>query len=205
MESKKWTKEQADAITMEGNLLVSAAAGAGKTAVMTERIARIIAEGTRVEELLVVTYTKPAAAEMKQRIEKRLSELCDAEENPEKKRLLTAAAASVSRANISTIHSFCTNVLRRSYHLVGLDPVFRVGDDAETALIMNEALDEATEEFYLAAEKNGDEASAFIKNVFDNNDGLRDIITSIYRFVIARPEPEEFIKKAVSYYGENFD
>ena len=111
-----WTKEQLEAINKEGNLIVSAAAGAGKTAVMTERIARIIAEGTKVDELLVVTFTKPAAAEMKQRIEKRLSELCEAEQDVEKKRLLIIAAGSIARANISTIHSFCSSVLKRNYH-----------------------------------------------------------------------------------------
>ena len=74
-----WTAEQERAITEKGNLLVSAAAGAGKTAVMTERIARLIAQGTSVRELLVVTFTNAAAAEMKQRIEQRLTELADME------------------------------------------------------------------------------------------------------------------------------
>lgn len=72
-----WTAEQLRAINEDGNLLVSAAAGAGKTAVMTERIARIIASGIDVSEILVVTFTNPAAAEMKQRIERRLSELAE--------------------------------------------------------------------------------------------------------------------------------
>ncbi len=200
-----WTKEQIEAINKEGNLLVSAAAGAGKTAVMTERIVRIIAEGTKVEELLVVTYTKPAAAEMKQRIEKRLSELCDEEKDSEKKKLLTVAAGSISRANISTIHSFCSAVLKRNYHRLGIDPAFRIGDDAETQLLRNEALEEAMEEFYIEAEKNRDPASEFIKYVLDGNDGLSALITSVYNFIIARPDPKRWLEKAVENYGEGFD
>ena len=70
--SRIWTEEQQRAITEQGDLLISAAAGAGKTSVLSERIARIISEGTGTDELLVVTYTKAAAAEMKQRIRARL-------------------------------------------------------------------------------------------------------------------------------------
>ncbi|MBO4878805.1 MAG: UvrD-helicase domain-containing protein, partial [Clostridia bacterium] len=199
-----WTKEQLEAINSEGNLLVSAAAGAGKTAVMTERIARIISEGTRVEELLVVTFTKPAAAEMKQRIETRLIDLSESEKDQSKKRFLTEAAAGVSGANISTIHSFCTNVLKRNYHIVGLDPAFRVGDDAETALLRKKAMDELMEEFYLSAEKEEDEVSDFLIRTFGENDGIESILLSIYSFIIARPQPIEWLKKAAAAYGKDF-
>ncbi len=200
-----WTKEQLEAINKEGNLIVSAAAGAGKTAVMTERIARIIAEGTKVDELLVVTFTKPAAAEMKQRIEKRLSELCEAEQDVEKKRLLIIAAGSIARANISTIHSFCSSVLKRNYHRLGIDPAFRIGDEAETELLRGEALTEAMEEFYLEAENTKDPSSEFIKFVLDNNEGLSSIVNSVYNFIIARPDPESWLKKAVENYLEGFE
>ena len=117
-----WTAEQLRAINEDGNLLVSAAAGAGKTAVITERIARIIASGTDVSEILVVTFTNPAAAEMKQRIERRLSELAESTDDTKLKMHLHDSAINISTANISTIHSFCGNVLRRNCHIVGLDP-----------------------------------------------------------------------------------
>lgn len=136
-----WTAEQLRAINEDGNLLVSAAAGAGKTAVMTERIARIIASGTDVSEILVVTFTNPAAAEMKQRIERRLSELAESTDDTKLKMHLHDSAINISTANISTIHSFCGNVLRRNCHIVGLDPAFRTADAAEAALLRLKALD----------------------------------------------------------------
>ena len=132
----RFTTEQNAAITIPGNLIVSAAAGAGKTRVMTERICREIEKGTKVDELLVVTFTKAAAAEMKERIEKRLIDLSEEKEDMHAKLRLIEAANGVSRANISTIHSFCQNVLKRNYNLVDLDPAFGVMDDADTGILM---------------------------------------------------------------------
>ena len=108
-EEMKVTPEQMKAITFKGNLIVSAAAGAGKTRVLTERICREIEKGTKVDELLVVTFTKAAAAEMKERIEDRLIRLSEEKEDAKEKLRLLDAANGVSRANISTIHSFCQN------------------------------------------------------------------------------------------------
>lgn len=200
-----WTAEQKNAIEKEGNLIVSAAAGAGKTAVMTERIVRIIREGTKVDELLVVTFTKPAAAEMKQRIEKRLGELAGEAETAEEKLLLSDAAADISRANISTIHSFCKNVLKRNYHKIGIDPSFRVADDAEAQLLVREAQDSAIEEFYENAEKNGDEASKFLIKALHKDGGLASTVLSIYRFIIARPEPLKWLENVVERYRNGFE
>ena len=161
-----WTAEQERAITEKGNLLVSAAAGAGKTAVMTERIARLIAQGTSVRELLVVTFTNAAAAEMKQRIEQRLTELADMERDETVRLRLYDAASDIGSASISTIHSFCGDVLRHNPHLVGLDPSFRTADEAEAALMRAEAMDSVIENAYARAEKQDEGFRRLSDNLF---------------------------------------
>ncbi len=207
----KWTIEQERAIFEKGNLLVSAAAGAGKTAVMTERIARLIAEGTPVNELLVVTFTNPAAAEMKQRIEKRLTELAEQQADGAVRLKLTDAAADVDHANISTIHSFCGNVLRRHYHVAGLDPAFRTADEAEAALLRAEALDEVLEDAYLRAEKhsqaNGRSGTTgfALADAVGKDEFLAKLIVDVCNFIIARPNPLEWLKEAIGAYGESVD
>ena len=201
----EWTCEQQRAISEKGNLLVSAAAGAGKTAVMTERIARLISEGVNVNEILAVTFTKSAASEMKQRISKRLSDLAESETNPEKKENLSIAANDVSHASISTFHSFCGNLLKRCCHEVDLDPAFRTLDEPETVILKYDALDETLEEAYLKQEK---EPSRSFKNlcaVIKNNDALSELILNIYTFIMARPEPFDWLNTAVSAYDKNFN
>ena len=118
----QWTKPQKQAIETPGNLIVSAAAGAGKTAVLTERLTRIVASGTPVDRLLVLTFTRAAAAEMKQRMEKKLRQAAAAEQDGERQAYLSREAGAVGRAYISTIDAFCARVLRRHGHLLDLPP-----------------------------------------------------------------------------------
>lgn len=199
-----WTAEQERAITEKGNLLVSAAAGAGKTAVMTERIARLIAQGTSVRELLVVTFTNAAAAEMKQRIEQRLTELADMERDETVRLRLYDAASDIGSASISTIHSFCGDVLRHNPHLVGLDPSFRTADEAEAALMRAEAMDSVIENAYARAEKQ-DEGFRRLSDRLGGDEMLSDSIGRLYRFIIARPDPMGWLDGAANAYGEGFD
>lgn len=206
-----WTREQQRAIDESGNLLVSAAAGAGKTAVLTERIVRIISEGARMDELLIVTFTRLAAAEMKERIEKKLLELAKETQDAELKKRLEVAAASIYRANISTIDVFCRSVLKRNYHKIGLDPAFRTADDAETEVLMDGVLAGVIENFYLEAEKNGDDASLFLMEALefkgDSAANLALLIKNIHRFISARPDPMGWLARCAEKYeiGEGFD
>lgn len=200
-----WTAEQERAINQKGNLLVSAAAGAGKTAVMTERIVRLIAEGANVNELLVVTFTKAAAAEMKQRIEARLSTLAESAEDEAVRRRLYDVAPDIGGADISTIHSFCRDVLRHNPHLAGLDPAFRVADEAEAAMLRAEALDAVIEAAHEEAETLGsDEIDRLIDTLGDDKT-LAEIIIKLYTFIVARPNPMAWLDTAVSAYDEAFD
>lgn len=202
-----WTEEQSKAINENGNLLVSAAAGAGKTAVLTERIVRIISEGASIDELLIVTFTRLAAAEMKERIEKKLADLAKKTDDAEKRRRLDAAASSVIRANISTIDVFCRNVLLRNYHKVGLDPAFRTADDAESEVLMDRVLEEVLENFYLDAERERDDASLFLIEALDSRENLALLIKNIHRFINARPDPILWLEKCAERYeiGDGFD
>ena len=188
-----WTAEQRRAIETPGSLIVSAAAGSGKTAVLTERIARHILEGARADDLLVVTFTRAAAAEMKKRIGDRLSALAAQQQGDEAARLY-GAAESIGRANISTIDGFCSHVLRRHFDIAGLDPAFRAGEEAENLALRQEALDELMERYY-AQKGFSDLVDAFGEEAEFSAQFLR-----LYEFIMAQPEPMEWLKEAIEKY-----
>ena len=139
----KWTNEQLEAIvTRKCNLLVAAAAGSGKTAVLVERIIRIVTDEENpvdVDRLLVVTFTKAAAAEMRERIAAAITK--ELESNPNSKNLQKQLTL-LSRANITTMHSFCLDVIKNNFHVIDLDPSFRISDETECILLKNEIIDE---------------------------------------------------------------
>ena len=188
-----WTAEQRRAIETPGSLIVSAAAGSGKTAVLTERIARHILEGASPDDLLVVTFTRAAAAEMKKRIGDRLSALAAQQQGDEAARLY-GAAESIGRANISTIDGFCSHVLRRHFDIAGLDPAFRAGEEAENLALRQEALDELMERYY-AQKGFSDLVDAFGEEAEFSAQFLR-----LYDFIMAQPEPMEWLKEAIDKY-----
>ncbi len=193
-----WTDEQLKAIQAEGSVIVSAAAGSGKTAVLTERIARLIAEGTDIDRFLVVTFTRAAAAEMKKRIGDKLREMAEAEgDNPR----LMAAAADIGRADISTIDGFCTRVLRRHFQGVGLDPAFAAASEPESQALMAEAMEELIEESL------GDEDFDRLMNAFDGERGFTDAAYRLYTFLVAQPDPLNWLKQAaeMSFADEDLD
>ena len=144
--SSQWTKAQNQVIQSRNeNLLVSAAAGSGKTAVLVERIIqRILDEDNPVDvdRLLVVTFTNAAAGEMKDRIRKALEE--KAREFPENEHL-KRQISFVHNAQITTIHSFCLNVIRNYFHQIDLDPAFRMADEGETKLLKTEVVKQVLE------------------------------------------------------------
>ena len=147
--SVKWTGKQKQVIESRGsNLLVSAAAGSGKTAVLVERIIRMITEGEQpldIDRLLVMTFTNAAAAEMRERIgaaiEKKLEESPDNEH-------LQIQATLVHHAQITTIDSFCLNLIRSHFNLLDLDPSFRIGDEGELMLLRQDVMGELIEDSY---------------------------------------------------------
>ena len=152
--SVKWTSEQQKVIDLRNrNILVSAAAGSGKTAVLVERIIRRLTEDdtpTDVDRLLIVTFTEAAAAEMKERISAAIEKKL--EERPGDIRL-ERQATLIHSAQITTIHSFCLAVIRDHFHVIGIDPGFRIAEEGELKLLKQDVLEELLEECYAEAKE----------------------------------------------------
>lgn len=210
MSKSMWTDEQLEAINSRGsNLLVAAAAGSGKTAVLVERIIKIITDEENpvdIDRLLVVTFTNAAASEMRERIGKAISEKLY--KNPNSK-IIQRQLALLNKAKITTIHSFCLDVIRNNFHYIDIDPDFRVGDETEMVLLKNETLDELFEEKYLEAQENKD--SMFIKlleSYCSNRDdsALFEMVMNLYNFAMSNPWPYEWINSMVEKFNidENF-
>ncbi|NLK64338.1 MAG: helicase-exonuclease AddAB subunit AddA [Tissierellia bacterium] len=184
-----WTKEQNRIIELRNsNILVSAAAGSGKTAVMVERIITLIKNGEDIDKFLVVTFTKAAAAGMKQKIQKSLMKAVQSKEGDIKH--LRKQLTLLNRAMITTIDSFCMDIVKKNFHLADVDPNFRVGDQSELSILLQEAVDEVLEEEY---EKiNNKENFRKLVEGFTGNRGdeeLSQIIQSLYRFILSFPDP----------------
>ena len=137
----KWTDSQREAIELRNkNMLVAAAAGSGKTAVLVERIKRmILEEHIPLESFLVVTFTNKAAAEMKDKIIAALTE--EIEKNTADSAFLRAQLNSVYKADICTFHAFALSVIRRYYYIIGAEPGFKVSDEAENRIMKADAAD----------------------------------------------------------------
>jgi len=150
IESKtKWTPAQLSAITSKNkSLLISAAAGSGKTATLTEKIVRSLTDpenGSDISKMLIVTYTKAAASELKERISSALAKALETDPTNKK---LTRQLLSLPSADISTIHSFCLRVIKPNFQHFALPPNFRVGDDAELKLTKKTIMDNLIDEYY---------------------------------------------------------
>jgi ATP-dependent helicase/nuclease subunit A len=195
MGEAKWTSEQLAAITEKGcNILVAAAAGAGKTAVLVERIIRKITDADNpvdIDRLLVVTFTNAAAAEMRERIGDAIAK--EIEQNPASKRLQKQLTL-LNRASITTIHSFCLEVIRNNFYLLDLDPNFRIADETESTLLKMEALEELFEQKY---EKDifEQEFLELVECYGGSRDDrtLQDMVITLYNFVQSHPWPEKWL------------
>ena len=190
----QWTNEQRRAIDSGGSLLVSAAAGSGKTAVLTERIATLVAKGCPLNRFLVVTFTRAAAAEMKKRIAARLAKLAEQATDAAEAARLNAAAAGAGQANISTIDAFCAHVLRRHFHAAGLDPAFRAADETQAEVLRQEVWDDLLEDGY-AEGKLQDLVAAF-----GSEEALLESAARLYDFLCAQPDMPAWLNQAVSNY-----
>ena len=202
MSDKKWTDEQLAAITTrDTNLLVAAAAGAGKTAVLVERIIQRIIDPKRpvdVDQLLIVTFTNAAAAEMRERIGQALDKALN--ENPHSKRL-AKQLTMLNRASITTLHSFCLDIVRRYFYLLDLDPAFRVADDIEAELLRLDVLEALFEERYQREESGLFTTLVDLYGGQRDDDKLQDLVLGLYRFAGSHPRPQAWLERlADSFY-----
>ncbi|MGP4082081.1 helicase-exonuclease AddAB subunit AddA [Pseudalkalibacillus sp. R45] len=202
-EGAQWTDEQWHAITARGeDILVAAAAGSGKTAVLVERIIRRLTDqdGVDVDRLLIVTFTNAAAAEMRKRIGIALEKAL--KEKPGSLHLRRQLTL-LNRASISTLHSFCIEVLRKYYYQLDLDPNFRIADQTEAELIRQEVLEELLEEEY-GHEDN--EPFFDLVDRFSNDRGddeIQNMIIRLYDFSRSYPWPEQWLEQMGGKYSKS--
>ncbi|EPZ39453.1 ATP-dependent exonuclease V subunit beta [Anoxybacillus ayderensis] len=196
----QWTDEQWQAIYATGqHTLVAAAAGSGKTAVLVERIIQKILHTTQpidVDRLLVVTFTNAAAAEMRQRIGEALERALEKEPHSLH---LRRQLSLLQKAFISTIHSFCLDVIRKYYYVIGIDPVFRIADEGEMALVKEEVLEALFEQYYAE----NDEAFLAVVDRYtsDRTDAdLQTLILRLYEFSRSHPNPSGWLQQIVHMY-----
>ena len=203
MGETKWTKEQSEAIyTRRCNLLVAAAAGSGKTAVLVERIIQIITNEDNpvdIDKLLVVTFTSAAAAEMRERIANAISKKL--EDRPDSKSLQKQLTL-LSRANITTMHSFCLDVIKNYFYTIDLDPSFRIADDTECTLMKNEIIEELFEELY---ENDDDNFKTLVESYSGSRDDekLKDMVLRLYSFSMSGPWPEVWLNEKAEEFNIN--
>ena len=183
-----FTEQQTRAVTENGNLIVSAAAGAGKTSVLTERVFRLVEEGMPVERMLVLTFTRAAAGEMKARIGARLRSAAGQTDGA-RAAYYREQAAAVANANISTIDAFCAKIVFRHFFRVGLTPSCKTLDETETAVLQDETRSAVLDR--LAEER--PEAYRTLIVAFGNEPSLIDAMKDAERFLSAQPDPDAWL------------
>lgn len=195
-----WTKDQRNVIETRGrNLLVSAAAGSGKTAVLVERILALITDPKHpvdVDRLLITTFTKAAAGEMKERIGKALADRL--EEDPGNE-WLQRQEALLPRAQITTIHGFCLYVIRNYFHMIDLNPNFRIADEGEMRLLKQDTVEELLEDMH---KEKREDFLRFAESYGSGNrgSGIGELILKLYEYAVASPQPVRWLQFCASMY-----
>lgn len=194
----KWTTEQLQAIESKGsNILVAAAAGSGKTAVLVERIIhKIIEDKMDIDKLLVVTFTNAAAAEMRERILEAIYQKLEQDPSNEH---LQRQITLLNKASICTIHSFCLDVIRNHFYEINLPSNFRIADTTEIDLLKQEVLEDLLEQKYI------DQDSDFLELLdiytgYRGDEPLQELILSIYRFIQSSVFPEKWLQEKVGQF-----
>lgn len=198
----KWTENQQKAIFHHGHdILVSAAAGSGKTTILIERIIELIKNGENVDNLLVATFTDAAAKEMKDRLISRIKELvASGQLNDEQQQHMQSQIFKVPVANISTLHAFCLSVIKKYYYVIDLDPNFRLlSDDTERTLLQEQAFDNIRNKYY-------EKADVDFFNLTENfsndktDDGLADTIYRLYNFAVTNENTDQWLDQLAANY-----
>jgi len=199
-----WTFQQQQVIDLRGkNLLVSASAGSGKTAVLVERIIKMITQDQiDIDRLLVLTFTKATAAQMRERIanavEKALDEALK-QENTAQIQHLQRQQVLIYNAQITTIDSFCLNVVRNNFNIIDLDPAFRVADETELSLIKADVIEELLEENYAQTdEEKKKKFYSFVEtySTGKKDDVIEELILELYKFSQGYPNSDKWLENA---------
>ena len=196
----KWTRNQMDAISSRnGTVLVSAAAGSGKTAVLVERVIERLIDCNNpcdADKLLIVTFTNAAASEMRERISYRISQMIEREPynlHLQRQQIL------LTKAHISTIHGFCNELIRENFYKLDISPEFRISDSNEMVLIRDEAVNFVLEELY----KENDVSFLNLVELFSGNKddkALVRVINTLYDFIRSHPFPNKWMNEKLNMY-----
>lgn len=197
----KWTEEQQKVISLrDRNILVSAAAGSGKTAVLVQRILGKIMDSVHpvdIDRMLIMTFTRAAAGEMRERISRALElELYDDPDNEHLQRQMTL----IHTAQITTIDGFCAYVIRNYFHLIGLDPGYRTADEGELKLLREDVLKNLMEDEYAAKDQRFE---SFVECYASGktDDGIKELILDVYEAAMSHPYPEEWLQECLNEYA----
>lgn len=206
----QWTPDQKNAIDCNSpEILVAAAAGSGKTAVLVERILQKVSNPqspTSILNLLVVTFTNAAASEMRSRIAGSLSQKLKNTHDPVVRNHLETQLILLSGAAISTLHRFCQDLIRQYIHKIGWEPSFRLLNEGESALLKEDILDQVMESYYEIGDSKFLELSDSHGNSSDDR-ALRELILTLHDFSLSQPWPEYWLKKIATQFDldENSD
>lgn len=204
--SVNWTAEQKQVIeSRDKNLLVSAAAGSGKTAVLVERIIRMVTDPSHpidIDKLLVMTFTNAAAAEMRERVGAAIEQQLAGQPGNEH---LQIQAALVHHAQITTIDSFCLNLIRNHFNRLELDPAFRIGDEGELTLLKADVMQDMLEDCYALGDMRFEQ---FVETYAQGKSdaGIEDYIMQAYTFSQSNPYPDKWLaacKEELELQGED--
>lgn len=196
----KWTEEQRKVITLrDRNILVSAAAGSGKTAVLVQRILSKIMDPKRpvdIDRLLIMTFTRAAAGEMKERISNAIDQALY--ENPDNEHLQKQASL-IHNAQITTIDGFCSYIIRNYFHMVDLDPGYRTAEEGELKLLKEDVMKELLEEAY---EKADPKFLSLVECYASgkSDDEIREMVYKLYNAAMSHPFPEEWLEECLNIY-----
>ena len=195
----KWTEEQKQAIyEKDSNILVAAAAGSGKTAVLVERIInKIINENTDIDKLLVVTFTNAAASEMRERVLNAIYKKID--ENPEDERLQRQVTL-LNKASICTIDSFCLDVVRNNFFEIDISQNFRIGDTTEIEILKQDVIEDLFEEKYEIQDKDFEKLINTYTSYKDDTP-LKELILKIYTYIQSNPFPEKWLNEKIEMFN----
>ncbi len=188
----KWTEAQTEAIMARNHtILVSAAAGSGKTAVLVERIVTLLKEGARLDRMMIVTFTRAAAAEMRQRLNDRLQQ-----ELPQEPKIMAQALSDLENTEISTIHSFCQHLLREEFQAAGIDPLSTVCEEQKRQSLFHEAWQEATNELLEGKNEIFQQLADAVPP-----EQLEKWVIQLHTFLMALPHPFDWLREKTESVG----
>ena len=199
MAETKWTLPQSEAISHKGSsMIVSAAAGSGKTAVLVERVIRLMDE-TDIDRMLVVTFTNAAATSMKQRIHKAILKRLENPSSDKEVQHFNRQLSLLHNANINTLHAFCSKFVREHFDALNLSPSVKLGDTAKLNMMLSDAVSLAIDEAY----ESGDSDFLTYANELigkPKDDIISETVSTLYPFLMSLPSPEKWLDFALSVY-----